>query len=204
MEKRRKINIIKFIGVGLILISTLLMFKYIYEHYKDVQETEEMIEKLFPDIPYPIEGKQKTEIPKVERENKKTVLTNNYLGYIEFSNYGIKRLIVNGTNTEILDKSLVGIYRTSANLDDEFGNVILAGHNNNNVFAKLHYMRINDSIKIVTHNSTYTYVIKEKHSISENDYSYFKKVKDRKILTLVTCQNNNKERLIVIAELRGE
>lgn len=203
MLKRKRINILSFIGLGLILISTLLTFKYIYEHYKDVQETEEIIEEFFPDVvPSPIEKEQKEELPKVEQK-KEFVLTNNYLGYIEFSNHGIKRLIVNGTDKKVLDKSLVGIYKTSANLDDEFGNVILAGHNNNNVFAKLHYMRINDPIKIVTHNNTYTFVIKEKHSISENDYSYFKQVKDKKILTLVTCQNNNKERLIVIAELRG-
>lgn len=64
-------------------------------------------------------------------------------------------------------------------------------------------MKVNDPIKIVTHNNTYDYVVKEKHSIKDNDYSYFKQVKDKKILTLVTCQNNNKERLIVVAELRG-
>ena len=203
MLKRKKTNFIKVIGLGLILISTLLTFKYIYEHYKDVQKTEEIIEEFFPDVvPSPIEEEKIEEIPKVE-EKKEFVLTNNYLGYIEFSNYGIKRLIVNGTDKKVLDKSLVGVYNTSANLDDEFGNVILAGHNNNNVFAKLHYMKVNDPIKIVTHNNTYDYVVKEKHSIKDNDYSYFKQVKDKKILTLVTCQNNNKERHIVVAELRG-
>ena len=47
MLKRKRINSLSFIGLGLILISTLLTFKYIYEHYKDVQETEEIIEEFF-------------------------------------------------------------------------------------------------------------------------------------------------------------
>lgn len=91
---------------------------------------------------------------------------------------------------------------TSANIDD-IGNIILAGHNINNVFKKLHYSKIGDEIKIGTYQNTYYFKITERYIINDNDISYFNKRIDKKILTLVTCRNNPKERLIVIAELRG-
>ena len=39
----------------------------------------------------------------------------------------------------------------------------------------------------------------EKHTINDNDMSYFKKIDNKKILTLITCKNNGNQRLIVIA-----
>lgn len=130
-------------------------------------------------------------------------LTNNYLGYIEFSNYGIKRLITTGTDKTTLDKGLVGTLSVSAGIDDDFGNLILAGHSVSNTFQKLHYMKIGEEIKIVSHKDTYIYKITEKHIVNDDDMSFFNKVKDKKTLTLITCKNNGKQRLIVVAELRG-
>lgn len=204
MRKKEKINkIINVIGLLLILGSALFSFHYIYYKYHDKQKTEKIIEELFIDeevIPTP--EVEITETSQVEISNNNEIhLTNNYLGYIEFSNYGIKRLITTGTDKKTLDKGLVGTLSTSANLDDEFGNVILAGHSTSNIFQKLHYMKIGDQIKIVTHKKTYLYKITEKHTINDTDMSYFHKIENKKILTLVTCKNNGYQRLIVIAEL---
>ncbi len=206
MQRKEKINkIINVIGLLLILGSALFSFYFIYNKYHDKQETEKIIEELFIDeevIPTP--EVEITETPQVETpKNNEIHLTNNYLGYIELSNYGIKRLITTGTDKKTLDKNLVGMLSSSANLDDEVGNVILAGHSTSNVFQKLHYMKIGDQIKIVTHKNTYFYRIIEKHTINDTDMSYFHKVEDKKILTLITCKNNGNQRLIVIAELRG-
>lgn len=190
----------------MILGSALYSFYFVYEKYKDKQVTEQIIDEIFNnEIDSNNEEQQVEETPIEETLKKQAdiVLTNNYLGYIELSNYGIKRLITTGTDKATLDKGLVGTLKTSANLDDEVGNVILAGHSTSNVFQNLHYTKIGDQIKIVTHQKTYLYVITERHTISDNDMSYFKKVTNKKILTLVTCKSNNKQRLIVVAELRG-
>lgn len=190
----------------LILISALFTFKFIYTKYTDKQETEKIIEEIFEDVdpttPPVVEVPEETPTQETPKKQE-LVLTSNYLGYIEISNYGIKRLITTGTDKYTLDKGLVGTLSVSANLDDEFGNIILAGHSTSNVFQKLHYTKIGDSIKIVSHKNTYNFVITEKHTINDNDYSYFKEIKDKKILTLITCKNNSSQRLIVIAELRG-
>lgn len=203
MRKKEKINkFINVIGLLLILGSALFSFYFIYNKYHDKKETEKIIDKLFIEeevVPTP--EVEVTETPKVETPKQEIHLTNNYLGYIELSNYGIKRLITTGTDKATLDKNLVGTLSTSANLDDEVGNVIMAGHSTSNVFQKLHYMRIGDQIKIVTHKNTYFYKITEEHTINDTDMSYFHKVEDKKILTLITCKNNGNQRLIVIAEL---
>lgn len=204
MQKRKIINKI-FVVVGSLLIIVAILSTYFFIHNKEIdkKETETIINDLFPDIPTP-----EVEIPEetptiVETPKQDLILTDNYLGYIEFPNYGIKRLITTGTTKKVLDKNLVGTLSVSANLDDEVGNIILAGHSTSNVFQKLHYMRVGDQVKIVTHQNIYYYTITSKHTISDNDMSYFNSLNDKKQLTLVTCKNNSKQRLIVICELRG-
>lgn len=191
------------IGSLLIIVAILSTYFFIHNKKIDKQDTETIINDLFPDVPI-IEIEEQEETPIIEEKTKQEFsLSENYLGYIELSNYGIKRLITSGTSKKVLDQNLVGTLSVSANLDDEVGNVILAGHSTSNVFQKLHYMRVGDQIKIVTHQNTYYYTIVSKNTINDNDMSYFKKINDKKRLTLVTCKNNSKQRLIVICELRG-
>lgn len=204
MEKRKIISKICVV-IGLLLIIVAILSTYFFIHNKqiDKQDTETIINDLFPNTPV-IEIEEQEETPIIEETPKQEFsLSENYLGYIELSNYGIKRLITSGTSKKVLDQNLVGTLSVSANLDDEVGNVILAGHSTSNVFQKLHYMRVGDQIKIVTHQNTYYYTIVSKNTINDNDMSYFKKINDKKQLTLVTCKNNSKQRLIVICELRG-
>lgn len=204
--KKIKINkFIKILGLILIFVSILFCFLEFYKKYKIEKETQEVIETIFveetPTLPtQEIEEEQIViETPK----EKEIILTNKYLGYIELINYGVKRLIVSGTEKNILDKGYVGVLKTSSLIDDEFGNLILAGHSVNNIFGKLHYIKIGEQIKIVSHKKTYIYEIIEKHTINDDDMTFFNKVEDKKILTLITCKNNNNQRLIVIAKLRG-
>lgn len=204
--KRKKTNkFIVMLGLILILVSILITCFEVYKKYQSNKETEQIIETIFQEkVPTP-EVVEEVSDPVLEETPKKQdiVLTNKYLGYIEFSNYGVKRLITTGTDKATLDKGLVGTLSVSAGIDDEVGNLIIAGHSVSNTFQKLHYMKIGEEIKIVSHKDTYIYKITEKHTINDNDMSYFKKIDDKKILTLITCKNNGNQRLIVIAELRG-
>lgn len=204
--KRKKINrFMQILGLILIFVSILICFLDYYKKYKVEKETKEVIETIFieqqptPPTEETIQEDILVETPKEEE----IILTNKYLGYIELINYGVKRLIVSGTDRDILDKGYVGILETSSSIDDEVGNLILAGHSVNNTFGKLHYMKIGEQIKIVSHKNTYIYEIIEKHTINDDDMSFFYKVENKKILTLITCKNNDKQRLIVVAELRG-
>ena len=204
MKKTKTNKIIYILGLTLILVSILIYCFDIYKKYNIEKETQEVIETIFteeqPTLPEEVVVEEElVETPKKEE----IVLTEKYLGYIELVNYGVKRLIVSGTERKILDKGYVGIFKSSASIDDEFGNLILAGHSVNNTFAKLHSMKTGEEIKIVSHKNTYIYEIIEKHIINDDDMSFFNKIEDKKILTLITCRNNNKQRLIVVAELKG-
>lgn len=124
-----------------------------------------------------------------------------YLGYISFPDYGVRRLIVSGTDRDVLDQGLVGMFVTSVSLDSDVGNVILAGHSVDSVFQTLHDMKIGEEIQIGSYVEVYTYRITHKYYIRDDNFSYFSEVRDRKILTLITCTKNEHERLIVQAEL---
>lgn len=204
MKKRKTSNVIlTILGLILLSVSALYCFKLVYSHYKSDKETEQVIEELFnidEDVPTP---EIVEELPEEKTKENDFVLTDKYLGYIELSNYGIRRLITTGTDKATLDKGLVGTLSVSAGIDDEVGNLIIAGHSTYNTFQKLHYMKIGEEIKIVSHQKTYIYKITEKHTIEDTDMSYFNKITNKKILTLITCKNNGKQRLIVVAELRG-
>ena len=191
------------IGFLLIITSTLFSFRYIYLKNYEKNKTEQIIEEIFIEEQV-IESETKEEQPTIiDTPKKETILTNEYLGYIEFSNYGVKRLITNGTDKETLDKNLAGLSDMSASLDDKVGNIIMAGHSTSNVFQKLHYMKIGDEIKIVSHKDTYYFNITEKHVIDSDNFTYFKYNNKEKILTLITCKNNSNQRLIVIAKIKG-
>ena len=204
MRKKMIINkILVVIGLLLILGAILSTFFFFHNKRKDIKETESIINNLFSDTSTQEVEETSEMTPLVDNTPKREfVLTDNYLGYIEFPSYGIRRLITTGTTKKVLDKNLVGTLSVSANLDDESGNVILAGHSTSNVFQKLHYMKIGDDIKIVTHKKSYYYKITNKIIIRDDDTSYFKSIYNKKQLTLVTCKNNAKQRLIVIAELK--
>ena len=204
MQKIRKINKYEVMGMILILVSFSFTLKFIYDLNYDKKKTNKIIEEEFSINRIVEENVIEEENEEIDKNNNYEInLTNDYLGYIELKGYGVKRLIVNGTSNNILDKGLVGMLNVSSNLDDEKGNIILAGHNTINNFKPLHYMNIGDEITITTHRKTYNYEIIEKHTINPDDYSYFNQVKDNKILTLITCNYNGKKRLIVVAKLRG-
>lgn len=193
---KKKNNYFKYLGLILIVYSFLYCWKFVENIKTNEKETEKIISKYF----YNSYAKVDDVVYTKNEENLN--LENNYIGYIEISNYNIKRLIINSVEKEKLDKGFVGTIKGSAGLDDEYGNIIIAGHSIINVFQKLHNAKIGDEIKIVTHLKSYTYTILEKHIISDNDFSYFKQRDNQKILTLVTCENNNKYRLIVVAKLQ--
>lgn len=211
MKQRRKISNYLFTIIGLLFLIIAILFSicFFYDKLQQKKETNTIIDEVFTEDFLNIEEIKKEEKniqDNLSNENitKKVQLSNSYLGYIEIPTLNIRNLIVYGTEKNTLNKGYVGLMNISANIDDQIGNIILAGHNVNSVFKKLHYSKIGENIKIVTHKNSYNFKITEKYVISDNDMSHFRKSTDKKILTLVTCRNNIKERLIVVAELRRD
>ena len=115
-----------------------------------------------------------------------------YYGYIEIPKYNIRRLIKNGTENNILDKYYVGKFNINKN-----NLIVLAGHNVNIVFHKIHYLKENDLIYI----NNNKYIVYDYKEININDYSYINKIYDKKTIMLITCTKDKNKRYIVLAQL---
>ena len=88
----------------------------------------------------------------------------------------------------------------------EEGNICIAGHNynDNRFFGKLNKLNIKDEIIIIDlENKEYLYTVFNIYETNENDLSCLKNSKQYE-LTLITCNNANKKRLVVKALIKNE
>lgn len=83
------------------------------------------------------------------------------------------------------------------------GNICIAGHNYDNslFFSKLSTLSLNDKIYIFDNAGTeYVYWVNDIYEVSNSDLSpIYNYEKNQKILTLVTCNNFNSNRIILKA-----
>ncbi len=93
--------------------------------------------------------------------------------------------------------------RFHGNLPPDYSNLCIAGHNydNDKFFSNLSDLTNNDEIYLEIQDKTYVYSVFNMYEVNETDlspiYSYPDKIMQ---LTLVTCNNLNKKRLIVKAK----
>lgn len=167
--------------------------------------------------------RKKIEYKSESNSNKKesNITNNNYKN--------INKLESNELNTKEKDVNIIGILKIPAigleapirlgeeNLNyviakyrdcpsfGEAGNVILAGHNNmkGSVFKNLHKLEKNDSIFVEADNKIYEYKIYEKLIVEPNDSKVLKQDLKSKEVTLITCTNHAKQRLIIKGEFEN-
>ena len=160
--------------VSLILITISSFF--IISNFKEVKDYDDNVDLL------------------IEKNN----INRKYDGYISFKNK--KWLIRYGDYNEILNQNLVLMISNKETLESEYGNIILAGHNNKYVFSNLY--KLNKDDEIIVSDFIYEYLFKV-YDISKVDIknkSILDNVYDKKILTLITCTSNNQIRYVVTAK----
>lgn len=163
------------LGLILIIISLSIFSYNQYYKIKDIKKHNQIIERDF------YNGN-----------------TNKYdnLKYIIIPSLDLKRIIVNDASKDTLDKYYVGLVTGDINSNED--NIILAGHNVNNVFSKLHQIKIGTKI-ILKHNQINEYIVNNVYETLKNDTSVLETVTNQKKLTLITCTDNPDKRLIVTA-----
>ena len=160
--------------VSLILITISSFF--IISNFKEVKDYDDNVDLL------------------IEKNN----INRKYDGYISFKNK--KWLIRYGDYNEILNQNLVLMISNKETLESEYGNIILAGHNNKYVFSNLY--KLNKDDEIIVSDFIYEYLFKV-YDISKVDIknkSILDNAYDKKILTLITCTSNNQIRYVVTAK----
>lgn len=129
---------------------------------------------------------------------EKNNINRKYDGYISFKNK--KWLIKNGDYNEILNQNLVLMISNKETLESEYGNIILAGHNNKYVFSNLYKLNKDDEIIVSDFNYEYLFKVYDISKVNIKNKSILDNVYDKKILTLITCTSNNQIRYVVTAK----
>ena len=122
------------------------------------------------------------------------------IGTIEIPSIDIKYSILYGYNDELLKTSTCRFYGP---LPNEYGNLCIAGHNynNNKFFSKLSLLKNGDIIKIFDlQNNLVEYLVSDMFEVDDSNISVVDQDYSVREITLVTCNNLNKKRLIVKAK----
>ena len=161
--------------VSLILITISSFF--IINNFKEVKDYDDNVDLL------------------IEKNN----INRKYDGYISFKNK--KWLIKYGDYNEILNQNLVLMISNKETLESEYGNIILAGHNNKYVFSNLYKLNIGDEIIVGDFNYEYLFKVYDISKVNIKNKSILDNVYDKKILTLITCTKDGKSRIVLKGEL---
>lgn len=125
------------------------------------------------------------------------------IGLIEIPKINISYPILSNSDENLLK---ISVCRFSGPLPNRVGNMCIAGHNYNNtlMFSKLNKLDIGDNIYITDlNNSRIEYIIYNKYRVKQNNLHCTEDTSKVEI-TLITCNaNNNSERIIVKAKVKG-
>lgn len=160
--------------VSLIIITISSFF--LINNFKEVKDYDDNVDLL------------------IEKNN----INRKYDGYISFKNK--KWLIRYGDYNEILNQNLVLMISNKETLESEYGNIILAGHNNKYVFSNLYKLNKDDEIIVSDFNYEYLFKVYDISKVNIKNKSILDNVYDKKILTLITCTSNNQIRYVVTAK----
>lgn len=121
-------------------------------------------------------------------------------GIIEIPKINIKYPIINETNDAAMKVSITKFWGNKIN---EIGNYTMAGHNNKDgtMFGKTKYLEIGDTIKMIDLSlNTIEYEIFKIYTIDPDDVTCVESIEPgTREITLITCTNGHKNRLITKA-----
>lgn len=180
----KKINKILFtLGLVLVLGSVSLN---IYTKYKQEEAKNNFTQKLKED----------------KKEDTETTLGDG-IALIDIPSVNISSVIVSGVGKEQI-RHYIGHFEDTA-MPGEIGNFCIAGHSStvyNNVFNNLKNINLNDEIKIRTSDGEFTYLVSEIFETEPTNVGVLNQNNDLKEMTIVTCTNGGKDRLIVKGNLK--
>ena len=194
---KKLLNILIFLFIFSLYFVTFLM---IYDNFRErkLKNQEKYALELFNEK---IE-KKKEEI--VEQKHTYTVNYNGYtiLGRIEIPRIGLNTVILKEHTYAAMNIGSVKTYGVDLN---EKGGFVISGHNfrgRTSFFYPVIYLKANDTIRITdSKGRVMEYkVYAVNRYVSPNDTSYLVRTEDYH-LTIVTCENGGKSRIIIKAHI---
>ena len=179
-KKIKYIYKVQFLVSILIAIIFIMIFIFNYDTEEDLGEISSEINRV-------------VKLSSIyTKENKSDI----YFGTIKIDKINLEYTVFNEFNENLLKISPCKFYGKNLN---EKGNIAIAAHNYNDerFFGRLSELEIKDTIKIIDlDNTEYTYIVYDIFETEGDDLSVLKN-NNYYELTLVTCNNLNKKRLIV-------
>ena len=197
MKKSKIIDIAICVLIIIVIALVVIIYIKLQENKKaenTISEVVDIVETLQQDMQQEVreEAKQKLE--------ETTIQGYKIEGIIEIPKIELKYPIINETSNKAMKVSVTKFFGGNIN---ETGNYTIAGHNNldGTMFGKVKKLEIGDIIKLTDlYGETVEYKIFDKYVIDPNDVSCTNIVQEgTKEVTLITCTNGNKNRLITKA-----
>lgn len=127
--------------------------------------------------------------------------TYNTVGTVDIPTLDVSYPILSETTDDLLKVSVCKFWGGNPN---EVGNLCIAGHNyrNNRFFSKVPNLKTGDIIEITDlNNKKLKYSIYDKYTVDPRDVSCTSQLTNgKKIVTLITCTNDSKQRVVVKAK----
>lgn len=180
----------------LIIMAILVVGTMIVTKYGGNQINEKQIGELLTKIQTEQEEQYQEELKEINEEYKGYKV----VGIIKIPKIELEYPILEKTSNETMKISITKFWGRDIN---EIGNVSLAGHNNRDgtMFGRTKELEIGDKIELTnTKRITKEYEVYDIFKTDPNDISIIDpdEIGTREV-TLITCTNGNKERLIVKA-----
>ena len=175
--------------VGLLICLSSLAIKG-YSKYLETKSTKNFEKQI---------DKNSNEIKKDDFSNVKA---GDEIAIINIPSINLNTVVVESIEKQYLNH-YVCHFENSA-MPGEYGNFSLAGHSSyryNEVFNELHKIKLDDEIIIKTLNNKFTYIVKDIFEVNPEDTFVLDQDNEIKELTIVTCTNKGKDRLIVKAQI---
>lgn len=181
----------------LLIIAVILSIQIIIRKKENKQNEKNIVSVInqIKDKTNSEEPHESGSLPYIEYEGYQVI------GIIKIEKINIEYPILNESSEVSMNKSIIKFWGDKLN---QIGNVTLAGHNNmdGTMFGKLDKLEKEDEIKITDlYNNEVTYKIFDKYITDPNDVDVVKNTEEEiKEITLITCINGNKNRLIIKAK----
>ena len=216
--KNTKLKIKSIIRAFIILFILSAIFYMIYGWYKESKikivknidtkltriEAEENVIKIITEENEENKNYEK-DIEKHKKSNLEEPVPEKYLGYkvdakLEIPKININSNVLKEYTKEGLEVCISKFWGANPN---EIGNYCIAGHNyrNKKFFSKVPTLENGDIIEITdTKGRTVKYTVYNKYTVTDDDMSPVSQLTNgRKDITLITCTDDSKERVIVKA-----
>ena len=182
----------------MLVITALVLAIFIIKKYIEGNKIENNIQSVLQEI-----KKEKQSNPNqidVIKEIDEEIEGYKVVGIINIPKINIEYPILEKTNKESLKLSITKFWGEKIN---QKGNVVLAGHNNlnNKMFGKIDKLENGDIIELTDSQMVAVeYQVFDKYIIDPNDINCIFPVEENtREVTLITCTNRDKNRLVVKA-----